>query len=156
MTDYLHEAVEVCPHCMGETTVPGWTPSDGYRVKCSHCGESILLCDECFHAEDNPRHICDWDKNTGKCFRDGVELNWFEIVRKGVGSDPHSACWSDIETEILCATEELADRLADRIESLYEADNEDVLLSTGYYNPEEDKRNNEEDEYTCWWYVQFV
>lgn len=87
---------------------------------------------------------------------DGVKLNWFEIIRKGVGSDRNNACWSDIETEILCATEELADRLADRIESLYEADGEDVLLSTGYYDPEEDKRNDEVDEYTGWWYVQFV
>ena len=70
MTDYRHEAVEVCPHCMGENTVPGWTPSDGYRVKCSHCGESILLCDECMHALDNLDRNCDWDDTTGKCFRD--------------------------------------------------------------------------------------
>ena len=32
MTEYRHEAVEVCPHCMGENTVPDWAPSDGYRV----------------------------------------------------------------------------------------------------------------------------
>ena len=70
MTDYRHEAVEVCPHCMGENTVPGWVPSDGYRVKCSHCGESILLCDECMHALDNLDRNCDWDDTTGKCFRD--------------------------------------------------------------------------------------
>lgn len=24
----------------------------------------------------------------------------------------------------------------------------------GYYDPEEDKRNNEEDRYTGWWYVK--
>ena len=41
-----------------------------------------------------------------------VKLNWFEIIRKGVGSDRSNTCWSDIELEILCATEELADRLA--------------------------------------------
>lgn len=70
MSDYRHEAVEVCPHCMGENTVPDWAPSDGYRVKCSHCGESILLCDECMHAEDNLDRNCDWDDTTGKCFRD--------------------------------------------------------------------------------------
>lgn len=70
MTEYRHEAVEVCSHCMGENTVPDWAPSDGYRVKCRHCGESILLCDECYHALDNPKHICDWDSTTGRCFRD--------------------------------------------------------------------------------------
>ena len=70
MTEDRHEAVEVCPHCMGENTVPDWSPSNGYRAKCSHCGESILLCDECYHALDNPKHICDWDSTTGKCFRD--------------------------------------------------------------------------------------
>lgn len=26
MTEYRHEAVEVCPHCMGENTVPDWAP----------------------------------------------------------------------------------------------------------------------------------
>lgn len=36
-----------------------------------------------------------------------VKLNWFEIIRKGVGSDRSNTCWSDIELEILCATEEL-------------------------------------------------
>lgn len=70
MTDCRHEAVEICPHCMGENTVPDWAPSDGYRVKCSHCGESILLCDECMHALDNLDRNCDWDDATGKCFRD--------------------------------------------------------------------------------------
>lgn len=70
MAEYRHEAVEVCPHCMGENTVPDWAPSDGYRVNCSHCGESILLCDECMHSKDNPRHICDWDSECKTCFRD--------------------------------------------------------------------------------------
>lgn len=26
-------------------------------------------------------------------------------------------------------------------------------LHTGYYDPKEDKKNNEEDRYTGWWYV---
>ena len=55
MTEYRHEAVEVCPHCMGENTVPDWAPEDGWRTTCKHCGERILLCDECIHSEDNPR-----------------------------------------------------------------------------------------------------
>lgn len=70
MTEYRHEAVEVCSHCMQEVPVPNWAPSDGYRVYCPFCFESILLCDECMHAEDNPGRICDWDSTTGRCFRD--------------------------------------------------------------------------------------
>lgn len=70
MAEYRHEAVEVCPHCMQEVPVPNWAPSDGYRVYCPFCFESILLCDECMHAEDNPGRICDWDSKTGRCFRD--------------------------------------------------------------------------------------
>ena len=70
MAEYRHEAVEVCPHCMQEVPVPNWAPSDGYQVYCAFCFESILLCDECMHAEDNPGRICDWDSTTGRCFRD--------------------------------------------------------------------------------------
>ena len=46
-----------------------------------------------------------------------------------------------------------ADKIADAIELLYQSQGEDVLVNTGYYDPEEDKRNNEEDQYTDWWYV---
>jgi hypothetical protein len=55
--------------------------------------------------------------------------------------------------EILCKTEDVADALADMFECLYKAQDEDILVNTGYYDPEEDKRNNEEDRYTGWWYV---
>lgn len=68
--EYRHEAVEMCPECMAEVTVPDWAPSDGYRTTCPDCGESMLLCDECLHAEDNPLQYCDWDKDTCECFRD--------------------------------------------------------------------------------------
>ena len=70
MTEYRHEAVDVCPHCDQEVPVLNWAPSDGYRVYCPYCGERILLCSECYHALDNPKHICDWNDKTGKCFRD--------------------------------------------------------------------------------------
>ena len=46
--------------------------------------------------------------------------------------------------------------MADRIEELYRKQGEDVMLSTGYYDPEEDKRNGEEDEYTGYWYVDII
>mgnify|MGYP001860895018 CR=1 FL=1 len=69
--EYRHEAVEACPHCGYEHYEKDWSPRKGYRTRCMHCGESILLCDECLHADDNPERRCDWDENTGRCFRDG-------------------------------------------------------------------------------------
>ena len=60
--------------------------------------------------------------------------------------------WSD-GNEILVKSEDAADKIADAIELLYQSQGEDILVNTGYYDPEEDKRNNEEDRYTGWWYV---
>ena len=57
--------------------------------------------------------------------------------------------------EILVKTESAASTIADLIEALYRAQGEKVLVNTGYYNPEEDKQNNEEDRYTGWWYINW-
>ena len=73
-----------------------------------------------------------------------------------VDGNRNAAYWSDIEGEILCATEMFADLMAGRIEELYRKQGEDVMLSTGYYDPEEDKRNGEEDEYIGYWYVDII
>ena len=62
------EAVEICPYCEQENYYPNWdTEKEGFIAKCSNCGKEIFLCDECLHAVDNPKLICDW--NEGKCFR---------------------------------------------------------------------------------------
>ena len=37
--------------------------------------------------------------------------------------------------------------------TLYRTQGEEVEINTGYYDPEEDERNNEVDRYTGWWYV---
>lgn len=50
--------------------------------------------------------------------------------------------------EILCKTEEATEHLADFLEDLGFCD-----VQTGYYDPEEDKRNGEVDECTGYWYV---
>lgn len=68
----MTEAVEMCPHCMGENVYPGWdVEKQGYIAKCLHCGHEIMLCDECLHADDNPAQKCDWEDNGkgGMCFR---------------------------------------------------------------------------------------
>ena len=67
----MTEAVEVCPHCMGENVYPDWDADiQGYIAVCSHCKTLIMLCDECLHAADNRGQICDWsDEDGGTCFR---------------------------------------------------------------------------------------
>lgn len=60
--------------------------------------------------------------------------------------------WSSGD-EILCKTESAAETVAELIESMSKANGEEALLRIGYYNPEEDKQNNEEDRYTGWYYI---
>lgn len=57
---------EWCAHCNTENTIE-WDKTN-YVIYCPHCGEKILLCDACTHAEDNPDGKCDWCENKG-CFR---------------------------------------------------------------------------------------
>ena len=55
--------------------------------------------------------------------------------------------WTDGE-EILCKTAEAAEHLADFLEDIgFDC------VHTGYYDPEEDRRNNEIDDHTGWYYV---
>lgn len=55
------------------------------------------------------------------------------------------------ESEILCEYEYQAEAIADFLENLGVAD----YVRTGYYDPEEDKRNGEVDGYTGLYYVDF-
>jgi hypothetical protein len=80
------------------------------------------------------------------------KINWFQEITDRLRDYSEGDVWSD-GNEILCKTESAADALADMFECLYMAQDEDILINTGYYDPEEDKRNNEEDRYTGWWYV---
>ena len=53
--------------------------------------------------------------------------------------------------EIMCRTEELADMIANIIESI----SGEKLAHTGYYDPEEDKRDDCVDGRTGWYYVDW-
>lgn len=78
MENIYFGAVECCPHCGHENEYLMWDATqDGYTVKCNYCGEEILLCDECFHADDNLSMRCDWKKNKcgGYCFRGRTKNN---------------------------------------------------------------------------------
>lgn len=79
-------------------------------------------------------------------------IDWMEMIVNALPNYPDGIIWAD-EDEILVKTESTANTIADLIEALYRAQGEEVLVNTGSYNPEEDKRNNEEDRYTGWWYV---
>lgn len=78
--------------------------------------------------------------------------DWMLTICEALPDYSEGKIWSD-GSEILVKTESAADTVADLIESLYRLQGEEVLVNTGYYDPEEDKRNNEEDRYTGWWYI---
>ena len=74
---------------------------------------------------------------------------WKRLLKSLHDNEEHNkhGYWTDGE-EILCKTEDQAEALADFLE--------DVgfdYIQTGYYNPEDDKRNNEVNDHTGYWYV---
>ena len=80
------------------------------------------------------------------------KINWMDLIIERLRDYSDGDIWSN-GCEILCKTESAADALADMLECLYKAQDEEILINTGYYDPEEDKRNNEVDRNTGWWYV---
>ena len=79
-------------------------------------------------------------------------IDWMEMIVNALPDYPDGIIWSDGE-EILVKTESAANTIADLIEALYRAQGEEILVNNGFYDHEDDKRNNEEDRYTGWWYV---
>lgn len=79
-------------------------------------------------------------------------IDWMEMIVNALPDYPDGIIWSDGE-EILVKTKSAANTIADLIEALYRAQGEEILVNIGFYDPEEDKRNNEEDRCTGWWYV---
>lgn len=80
------------------------------------------------------------------------KINWWKEITDRLRDYSEGDIWSS-GCEILCKTECGADAIADMLECLYRAQGEDILINTGYYDPEEDKRHNEMDSFTGWWYV---
>lgn len=79
-------------------------------------------------------------------------MDFFQTICDSLPDYSEGKVWSN-GSEILVKTESAAETLADIIEYVSKANDIEVLCHTGYYDPEEDKRNNEEDRYTGWWYV---
>ena len=94
--DPVTEAVEVCPYCGAENTFPGWdVKRQGYITVCKECGEQIMLCDECLHADDNTNKMCDWHEVThehnvmeGHCFRGVTRHSDHQKSTGGVKTSP--------------------------------------------------------------------
>lgn len=72
---FEYMVTEVCPHCESEITMIWDTKTMGYKAHCPVCGELMMLCDECIHAEDELNadcSHCDWhlsDDGESRCFR---------------------------------------------------------------------------------------
>lgn len=81
-------------------------------------------------------------------------MNWWKIIMETAAVVPakRTTYWTDNE-EILCKSEEIAETIANMIETLYWMDGEKVSIQTGYYDPKEDEDEGKADEYTGWWYV---
>lgn len=79
-------------------------------------------------------------------------IGWFELVADRLRDYSEGDIWS-AGNEILCKTKSAADAIADMFETLYKSQGENVVVNTGYYDPEEDRRNGETDRFTGWWYV---
>lgn len=79
-------------------------------------------------------------------------INWFDMITDRLRDYSEGEIWTS-GSEILCRTESAANTIADMFETLYKTQGDEILVNTGYYDPEKDKKNNEVDKYTGWWYV---
>lgn len=64
----VREETEVCTNCDCENVIKWDVERNGYKVYCQHCGAEMMLCDACWHSDDNPRKKCDWS-GEGGCWR---------------------------------------------------------------------------------------
>lgn len=83
-----------------------------------------------------------------------IPIPWMDCFLSVIpGSDePIGNIWTD-GSEILVKTEAAANAIADLIKMLYEADEENIQVLIGYYDPKYDEEYDQVDEYTDWWYV---
>lgn len=61
-------------------------------------------------------------------------------------------CWSDGDM-ILCPTEASCENVADFLQDIFQVSG--LAVHTGYYDPIEDRRNRECDDYTGFYYISF-
>ena len=79
-------------------------------------------------------------------------IDWMEVIMNSLPKSPNDI-WTD-GSEILVKSEDAADNIVDAIMSLYLAQGEQICVCTGYFDPDEDERNNEVTECTGYYYVR--
>ena len=82
-------------------------------------------------------------------------MDWYEEIAKRLCECRMLDVYSDGYV-ILCRNEYASNLMADLIESLYLSDGEEVIVNTGYFDPDEDEQNDETDRFTGWWYVDLA
>lgn len=78
---------------------------------------------------------------------DNIGKKIYDLVSR-LPNKPEYRIWFDGD-DILCETEELAEHIADFLDAIYG----EQTVNTGYYDPEEDAKNNEVTDSTGWYYV---
>lgn len=76
---------------------------------------------------------------------------WFSKLIALLPHDNGFRIWTvnEHDDEILCENEQIAETLADMFDEIYG----EPTVNTGYYDPIEDRNNNEADERTGYYYV---
>lgn len=67
----MNKYIEYCPHCDRERAVN--LKSNEYVCVCT-CGKKLFACNKCFDDQRDKgiadaNIVCDWNQDTGTCFR---------------------------------------------------------------------------------------
>lgn len=81
-------------------------------------------------------------------------INYMELFCKALPTEPVGNIWTNGD-EIFCRTSDSANTIAELLEYLAESEKLDYAycISTGYYDPEDDKRDGYKNKYSGWYYV---
>lgn len=80
-------------------------------------------------------------------------IEWFTEIVERLRDFSEGEVWGNGGDEIMCRSESVANAMEDLLTQLYASQGEKITICTGYYDPDEDRRNGEEDRCTGWWYV---
>lgn len=114
-----------------------------------------IVCFEDYSASDVVYSVAKLDGQIVEGFVAVPEkIDWFAHICQRLSDDPGLSVRWDGDEMMLCRTESAANAIADLFEQLYRSQGEEVVINTGFYDPEEDKRDGTVDDYTGWWYVK--